>query len=120
MSIATNWKVEFQNVAGHTVHVASGNESVMTTDIKTPETFLFKGLLNMEEHDLATADFGCDVEPVSEHWKKAVIDAQVFGITGVEINKDDVDQATIDSARQMVANGVSRPPAPDIAGDVFG
>lgn len=107
-----NWKVEFQNAAGQNVFIAGGHESVMTTDIKTPETFLFKGLVKMEEQDAATQDFGCDVEPVSETWKKAVINAQDFGIVDQEITLESVDPAVLTSAREQADINLQTPPAP--------
>lgn len=109
-----NWKVEFQNASGEKVFLAGDHASEMTTDIKTPETFLFYGLVKMEEDKIKMSDSGRPVSPLIDQWDKAVIDAQVFGVNDVTIDRADVSQATIDSAKQAAEHNSQQPPQPKL------
>jgi hypothetical protein len=105
-----NWSAIFKDAAGNNVFTAGGNESELTTDIKTGETFLFQALVQMEEQDMATQGSGCDVVPVRDTWAKAVINAAPFGIKDYEVARESVTQATLDAAMSTADNNHYNPP----------
>lgn len=114
-----NWKVEFQTAAGDRVFDAEGYKNPVTMDLVTEDTFVFQGLVQMAHADHETQSMGCDVIPLSETWEKAVVNSDIFGLSNVEVSKQDISEETRIAAHNE-AYMSRRDQGPDIAGDVFG
>ncbi len=80
MAAITNWSAQFKDAAGDVIFTTGGHENVMTTDIKTGDTFLNKALVEMARKD-QKAVMTCE-PPLMYQWEKVSINAQEFGITG--------------------------------------
>lgn len=115
-----NWKVEFMAAAG-TIFTAEGHKAPDNKELVTEDTFIHLGLVAMEKQDSFTQGFGADVMPLSSMWDRAVVNAEDFGIEGLEVSKSELDQDLFDSAYNDAYREIhaERRSTPDIAGDIF-
>jgi len=92
-NIGSNWSAVFKDAAGNAVFATGGHESEMTMNIKTEDTFVNLALVQLSKMD----QFGDLPEGLSikSGWDKLSVDAAVFGITGHEVARADVDDQKI-------------------------
>ena len=119
MSQDNNWKVEFQDAASNTVFEAEGYKNPMTMDLVTEDSFVHLGLVQMAHRDHGTQSMGCDVIPLSDSWKKAVVTSEEFGLDAVEVTKTDFGQDGIIAAQNQAYTERKQNGEDDLFPDMF-
>lgn len=108
MKMRNNWSAKFEDASGGRVFLAGGYYSPMTMATTTPETFLNKALVKLEEADAS------NVSSFSAAWAKVVVDAAEFGVDSHVFERKDISAATLKWAKDTAENNQASGPMPTI------